>query len=188
MSDAAQICLDVVVAFADDQGIEQHPPGPPHGMAATQGGSDVDECQRMLEAAEKMKASLILVNQTLVSPDRPSGSARAWGLMMRLVQETWLAVNARLAALCEEQPEGALAPAGMMLQPTVSPPQSPCSPMTHDYEVDMPFTWLSESPSSSDDAADDPEEDDSPMDVSDSWRQSPGKPRHGMCLRSVFDI
>ncbi|EIW59023.1 uncharacterized protein TRAVEDRAFT_48150 [Trametes versicolor FP-101664 SS1] len=149
MSDTAQICLDVVVAFSDDQGVEQHPP---HSMAAMQGGSDVDECQRMLEAAEKMKASLILVNQTL---------------------ETWLAVNARLAALCEEQPEGALAPAGMMLQLAVSPPQSPFSPMTHDHEVDMPSTWLSESPSRSDDAVDGPEENDFPMDVSGSWRHSP---------------
>lgn len=185
MSDTARICLDADIAFSDDQGIEQHPP---HGLATTQGGSDVEECQRMLEAAEKMKESLILVNQTLVSPDRPSSSTHLSELIMHVVQETWLAVNTRLAALCEEQPEVTLAPAGMMLRPAVESPQSPCSPMMHDYEVDMPSTWLSESPSSSDDARNDPEEDDHSMDVSDSWCYSPGKPRHIMCSRPVFDI
>lgn len=70
MSTTTQIYTDAVIAFPDDQ-------HSPHDMAATQGDSDVDECQRILEAAEKMKASLILVNQTLVSLDRLSSSARA---------------------------------------------------------------------------------------------------------------
>lgn len=185
MSDATQICLDAGVVFSDNQDIEQHSP---HGIATTQGGSDVGECQRMLEAAEKMKESLILVNQTLVSPDRPSSSARASKLIMHVVQETWLAVNTRLAALCEEQPEVTLAPAGMMLRPAVESPESPCSPMAHNYEVDIPSTWLSESPSSSEAAVNDLEEAEVPMDVSDSWRHSPGKSRHIMCSRSVFGI
>ncbi|OJT04288.1 hypothetical protein TRAPUB_5022 [Trametes pubescens] len=151
MSNPAQNCTDVVVAFTDEQlDLEQHPP---HDMAAREDNPDVQECQQlMLEAAENMKAALLLGHQSL---------------------ETWLAMNARLSALRAEQPEGALAPADTMTQTSLEPPQSPGSSIAHDQEVDRPSSWLFESPSNSDNAVNDPEDVDASMDVSDSQCHSP---------------
>lgn len=100
--------------------------------------------------------------------------------MVYVVQETWLAMNARLSALRAEQPEGALAPADTMTQTSLEPPQSPGSSIAHDQEVDRPSSWLFESPSNSDNAVNDPEDVDASMDVSDSQCHSPGKPRYRM--------
>lgn len=186
MSHTTQICTDAVVTFLDDEGAEQYTP---HTMTAQDGNPDIGKCQRMLEAAEKMRASLVLASQTLVSPGRPStGIHRLQELTTNVAQETWLSSSNRLSASSAEQPEGPLAQAGTMTPTSLSPPQSRRSSIAGGQEVYVTPTLLSESLSSSDNTTTGFEDDNFPVDDSESLRHSPGKPRHGLCSRSVFGI
>ncbi|KAL1942910.1 hypothetical protein VTO73DRAFT_4581 [Trametes versicolor] len=156
MSHTARIRPDLDVASHNDQDLEKHPP---HTTTTVQhDDSDIEECEDVFEA---VKVPLVLASQTL-------------DLTTNVAQETWLASNNGLSALCTEQPEGPLAPAGTTTPTSLSPPQSRRSSIAGGEEVYMPPALLSDSRSRSDNAATGSKDADFSTDsVSESLRHSP---------------